>query len=232
MDNHLEAKQHLATLTTQIGKAEALAEKQQTEDSEQDRKIINYIFHKLQAICPAWQQSLAGMSHDEKEKLLKTQKREWLSSLMAAGINQRHVIDYALNCVKESGNPFLPTIGQFIGWCREGSLPEGILTPHKAYKEVTEYQCLPREQRKPQGLSPEVYHTLVSLADIHAWRHMSKDKHKEYWESEYQRTLELLRAGGQLKQAPEPVKSIEKTHTPMNKDKAINELRAMREALK
>ena len=186
-----EAKQHLATLQTQIGKAESLRQQKAYQDSEDDRKVINYIFHKLQAICPAWQQSLAGMAQDEKEQLLKTQKREWLDSLMMAGINQRHIIDYALNQVKASGNPFMPTIGQFLGWCAEGNIPEGTKSPHEAYKEICQYDCLPREKKQPWGLSPEVYHTLNQIGrNIFEWQRMNKEKHKKYWEDEYQKPLD------------------------------------------
>lgn len=232
MDNNLEAKQHLATLVTQISKSEALADSAKVEDTQQDRSVINYIIHKLQAICPAWQQSLAGMGQDEKTQLLKTIKREWLNSLMAERISQQHVIDYALNKVKQSGNPFMPTIGQFIAYCQEGSIPEGTRTPHQAYKEISEYQCLPRESRQPHGLSPEVYHTLFNIADLPAWRHMNKDKHKKYWEDEYERTLETLRQGGPLREAPPPRKALENNRTPLNKQRAVSEIQKMRESLK
>lgn len=231
MANDLQVRQHYQTLMTQIGKAEALANKQQGGDTDQDRKVINYIFHKLQAICPAWQQSLAGMGHDEKEQLLKTIKREWLNSLMMEGISQHHIIDYALNCVKESGSPFLPTVGQFLGWCREGSIPDGIKTPMQAYKEVTAYMCLPVNERKPWGLSPEVYHTLASLGDVYKWKHMQEKEHRKYWEDEYKNTLETLRNGQPLIEAHEPKAFIENKRTPLDKEKAINQLREMRKGL-
>lgn len=232
MENHNKTKQHLQTLVTQISKSEALAEQFTTEDTQQDRQVVSYIIHKLQAICPAWQQSLSGMSQDEKAQLLKTIKREWLNSLMAANINDQRVIDYALNKVKESGNPFMPTIGQFIGWCKEGNIPEGTKNCLESYKEVCAYQCLPREKRQPYGLSPEVWHTLNNLGDISNWRQMEKMKHKKYWEEEHERTLELLRNGGRLDEAPPPRQSIEEIKEPLNKKKAISAIQAMRESLK
>lgn len=225
-----EARQHLQTLTTRISESELLATSKQ-EDTEQDRKIINFIFHKLQAICPAWQQSLAGMAQGEKEQLLKTIKREWLNSLMAAGINDRRTIDYALNRVKEAGSPFLPTIGVFLGYCEEGDLPVGIKTPEESYKEVCDYQCLPREQRQPSGLSPEVWHTLSNLGDLHSWRHMTEAKHKQYWLDEYKITIKHLKDGKPLNEAPPPRTAIENKPTPTNKDDAISRLRAMRDQL-
>ena len=230
-NNHLETKQHLQTLVTQISKSEAAAESK-ADDTQQDRQVVSYIIHKLQAICPAWQQSLAGMGEDEKAQLLKTIKREWLNSLMAANINDQRIIDYALGQVKVSGNPFMPTIGQFIGWCREGNVPEGTKNCLESYKEVCAYQCLPREKRQPYGLSPEVWHTLNNLGDIPIWRQMEKIKHKKYWEEEHERTLERLRNGQPLDEAPPPRPAIEKTYTPLNKSAAIEQLKKMREGLK
>lgn len=231
--NELVVQKHLQTLVTRIGEAEALAGKREAyNDTEDDRKIINYIFHKLQAICTAWAQSLVGMGQDEKERLLKTSKREWLSSLVADGINQRHVIDYALDQVKKSGSPFMPTIGQFIKYCELGNIPEGTLTPLMSYKEISQYQCLPRESRQPWGLSPEVYHTLFNIHDHIAWRVMKKDNHKKYWDEEYQRTLKTLREGGKLHKPRQPVAVIENKRTPLDKPKAMSALQAMRESLK
>lgn len=229
MDNQ-EARQYLQTLTTRISESELLAVRG-NQDTEQDRKIISFIFHKLQAICPAWQQSLAGMAQGEKEQLLKTIKREWLNSLMSAGINDQRTIDYALNRVKEEGSPFLPTIGVFLRYCEEGSLPAGIKTPEQSYKEVCEYQCLPREKRQPSGLSPEVWHTLGNLNDLHSWRHMAETKHKQYWLDEYKRTVKRLKDGRPLDEAPPPRKAIENKPTPTNRVDAISRLKAMRDQL-
>jgi hypothetical protein len=231
MENHLATQQHLQTLVTRISESEALANVQANQDTEQDRKVVSYIIHKLQAICPAWQQSLAGMGHDEKAQLMKTIKREWLNSLMAEGVNQQHIIDYALNKVKESGNPFMPTVGQFIAWCREGNMPEGTKGCLESYKEIQAYLALPLESRKLSGLNPEVYHTLHNLGDFHGFRHADKKRALEIWTQEHNRTLEDLRNGKPLAVAPPPRVAIEKTHTPLDKQKAISSIQAMRAAL-
>lgn len=231
MENHLATQQHLQTLVTRISESESLANVQANQDTEQDRKVVSYIIHKLQAICPAWQQSLAGMGQDEKVQLMKTIKREWLNSLMAENISQQHIIDYALNKVKQSGNPFMPTVGQFIKWCREGSLPEGTKGCLDSYKEIQGYLALPLESRKLHGLNPEVYHTLHNLGDFYGFRHADKKRSLEMWTQEHERTLENLRNGKPLAVAPPPRVAIEKTHTPIAKEAAISRIQAMRAQL-
>lgn len=226
-----EAANQLAKLNQRIGKAEALAEKPVEPESEQSRIFINALFDRLFAICTAWAQSYVGLTGEAMDKAIGATKREWLDHLKLEGIKQAHVINYAVNRVKASGSPFLPTSGQFVAWCREGNVPEGTRTPAEAYKEISEYQCLPRELRKPQGLSSEVYHTLVNLTDLPAWRHMHEKKHREYWDAEYQRTLEVLRNGGPIKEAPPPRKALENKRTPLDKAKAISAIQAMRKGL-
>lgn len=169
---------------------------------------------------------------NEAQAVLNQAKRDWLNAFMENGINDMRLIDYAFSKLLADPNPFMPTVGQFIQWCYEGNIPEGTKTAFDAYKEVCEYQCLPREKRQPYGLSPEVWHTLANIQDIHSWRQMEKKKHKEYWFDEYERTLQTLRDGGPLHEAPPPRQAIENKRTPIDKEKAINSLKAMREQLK
>ena len=228
----MDSPRHLLSRSeTIISKADAVAQAKQGE-TVQDRNLISGVFERLSSACPAWKQSLAGLPVNEAQAVLNQAKRDWLNAFMENGINEMRLIDYAFSKLLADQNPFMPTVGQFIAWCREGNVPEGTRTAHQAYKEVSEYQCLPREKRQPYGLSPEVWHTLANIQDIHSWRHMEKKKHKEYWDAEYERTLETLRDGGPLHEAPPPRQAIENNRTPLNKQKAVSQLQKMRESLK
>ena len=214
----------LSTGTLQTG-IQAYAEKQR-EITPDAMEYINDVFKRLTAICPAWKQAFSTTEE------LNAVKQEWITGFYDSGIRSKAVVDYALSKLRESGDAFIPPVGKFIGWCREGNLPEGTKNSLESYKEVCAYQCLPREQRQPYGLSPEVWHTLNNLGDIPNWRQMEKIKHKKYWEEEHERTLERLRNGQPLDEAPPPRRAIEKTHTPLNKSAAIEQLKKLREGLK
>lgn len=175
---------------------------------------------------------MAGLPVNEAQAVLNQAKRDWLNAFMENKINDMKLIDYAFSRLLADPNPFMPTVGQFIGWCKEGNIPEGTKNCLESYKEVCAYQCLPREKRQPYGLSPEVWHTLNNLGDISNWRQMEKMKHKKYWQEEHERTLELLRNGGRLDEAPPPRQSIEEIKEPLNKKKAISAIQEMRESLK
>lgn len=223
--------QLLSQCSTAISKADSVKQGRENETS-QDRELITGIFKRLQSACPAWRQSLAGLPVEEAQELLRQTKRDWLNTFMGHGINDMRLIDYAFTRLLASSNPFMPTVGQFIAWCNEGKVPEGTKTPLEAYKEISQYQCLPREKRQPWGLSPEVYHTLYNLGDHVSWRVMNKQEHKKYWDDEYKVTLQTLRDGGPLHQARQPTAHIENKRTPLDKPKAISALQAMRDQLK
>lgn len=222
--------QLLSHSTTQISKADAIGHCRDSE-TEQDRSMMNDIFRRLQSACPAWRQQLAGLSQTDQQDLIRQTKRDWLNTLIEHRISDMRLIDYAFARLLAGGNPFLPAVGQFVKWCQEGNMPEGTKTTIEAYKEIKEYQCLPREQRQPWGLSPEVYHTFYNIDDHPSWRVMNKADHKKHWDAEYQRTLETLRNNGKLHQSRQPEALIEKKYTPLDKKKAISALQEMRAQL-
>jgi hypothetical protein len=229
--NHNQVLTGLSQLKTIISKADAIEEAKANESSA-DRDLISGIFVRLQSACPAWKQSLAGLGQDEAQQVFNQAKRDWLNAFMENQINDMRLINYAFSRLLATPNPFMPTVGEFIAWCREGAIPEGTKNTLQAYKEVCAYQCLPREKRLPSTLSQETWHTLSNLGDLAGWRHMEKMKHKKYWDEEFEVTIEKLRNGEPLDIAPEPRAAIERIKTPLDKENAISQLRAMRESIK
>lgn len=189
-------------------------------------EYINEIFSRMQAICPAWKQAFSSTEE------LNLAKQEWTIGFYDSGVKSKQAVDYGLNKLRQSGNPFIPPVGQFIDWCRDGIMPAGTKNALESYKEVCAYQCLPCEKRQPCTLSQESWHTLNNLGDLPNWRQMEKIKHKKYWDDEHERTLERLRNGQTLDSVPEPRESIEHKRKPLDKQKAISALQQMREGLK
>lgn len=199
-----------------------------SEISEDAKRYNNEIFKRVIAICPAWRASFK--TADEA----KAVRREWLIAFSQEPGITSESIEYAIGRLRETGTRFLPAIGEFIAWCREGRLPEKIKSVHESYTEICAYNCLPSNEREPSSLSPEVFHTLVSLHDVFGWKRSSKDKHKEIWKDQYQKTINHILNGGHLKRAPEPRKKLTGVTTPMSeasKQQKIQELKKMRQGL-
>lgn len=80
--------------------------------TDADRQIVNTVFSKLAAIFPAWKQAFDGPEG------IREAKRTWLEAFMENEINTLEQINRGLVEAKKSTNPFLPSVGQFIEWCR------------------------------------------------------------------------------------------------------------------
>ena len=120
LPQHLQSHSEITT-----SKADAIANAKAGETVE-DRNLISGIFERLSSACPAWRQSLAGLPANEAQGVLNQAKRDWLNAFMENGINDMRLIDYAFSRLLADPNPFMPTVGQFIEWCREGNIPEDL----------------------------------------------------------------------------------------------------------
>ena len=149
----------------------AYAEKQR-EITPDAAEYINEVFKRITAICPAWKQAFSNSEE------LAAIKKEWMTGFFDSNIRSKQSVDFAMSKLRDSGEAFIPPVGRFIEWCRDGAMPEGTKNTLQAYKEVIAYQCLPREKRQPSTLSQETWHTLNNLCDLAGWRHMDKMKHK------------------------------------------------------
>lgn len=227
MDKQLQAQ--LASFQTLTTNAEASYKPKQ--DTEEDRKVVNYIFHKIQAICPAWQHSLGKMSEEEKQQLLKTMKREWLNELMDRKINQQHLIDYALKRLKGTSNPFFPAVGQFIEWCEEGKLPEGTTGTLESYKEILGYLVKPAKNRELIDLRPETYATMIGIQDFYTFRHADTKRSKEIWFQAHDKTLQDMKDGKDIPVAPKPVEKLEQIRVAGKRSTMMDAMKSMRDGL-
>lgn len=164
--------------------------------------------------------------------MLDQTKRDWLNAFMENGINDMKLINYAFSRLLSSGKPFMPTVAEFIGWCKEGNVPEGTKGCLESYNEILGYMALPLESRKLSGLNPEVYHTLHNLDDFYQWRHAHKKKSREMWYAEHNKTLDVLRNGDGLVESPVDRIKLNNKRTPVPKEEAIRRIQEMRASLK
>lgn len=73
--------------------------------------VMDKLFNQLTVICPAWHKALPS---DESVANFKT---VWLEEIINANIRNWKLLVRGLDRCKQSKNPFLPSIGQFIEWC-------------------------------------------------------------------------------------------------------------------
>lgn len=119
--------------------------------SQEAIDILNTIFEELEAIFPSFAQI-----HSNQEKL-DAMKRVWMRGLIDAGINSRSQIDYALRQCRNSTSPFIPSLGQFLDWCKPTNASLGLPDFHEAYAIAIR---LNRQFAEPANL-PEHIETVI-----------------------------------------------------------------------
>lgn len=193
------------------------------------KRYNNEIFKRVINTCPAWKQAFST------EQAAKGMRREWLIGFSeAGGITSSH-IEFALKKLREKGSPFMPSIGEFLGWCDLAKLPVGTKSAQDSYSEMLKYNCLPREKREPSTLSTETYHTfgvICESGNLSYFRNLQEAKALDYWKGRHDETLTRMKNGQPLKLAPAPVEKLEKIHQPASKSTAMSAIQAMKQGLK
>ena len=73
--------------------------------------FINWLFEELAGTFPAWKSAF------DSQQSITTAKRIWFEALSENKI-KRSDIEQGLRMARKSTNPFLPSVGQFIAWCK------------------------------------------------------------------------------------------------------------------
>lgn len=75
-------------------------------------EIVNDLFKQLAGCYTAWRQAFRNDAE------LKMAKQQWTVAMIEAGINTEEQIQRGLSRARQDTNPYLPSVGQFIEWCR------------------------------------------------------------------------------------------------------------------
>lgn len=79
--------------------------------SQNADQFINWLFDELAGTFPAWKSAF------DSQQAITTAKRIWFEALSESKI-KRSEIQTGLKQARKSTNPFLPSVGQFLEWCR------------------------------------------------------------------------------------------------------------------
>ncbi len=193
--------------------------------SDDAKRYNNDIFKRVIAICPAWKQAFST------KEAAQDMRREWLIGFADAKGITSETIEYALSRLRKRGNPFMPSIGEFLAWCDEGRLPAGTKNEEKSFLEVIAYNRRPRKRREPSELSAETYHTLTVIDGFY-FRGLNTGKAEEYWSKHHKQTLECMKNGQPLNIAPPPAEKIEYIKEPSRRLVGIDAIKTIKAGLR
>lgn len=82
------------------------------QNIEAEELVMNVVIKSIRAIYPAWRTAIKSQAE------LDNMKKEWLIGFMENRIRTDIQIERGLKAARKDPNPFLPSIGQFITWCK------------------------------------------------------------------------------------------------------------------
>lgn len=95
---------------------------------------FNKIFIDLKAVFPAITTVIKTQSD------LDAFKKQWLLAFAENGITTLKQFEIGMIKARQQNNPFVPSPGQFISWCREGTAQElGLPTVQQVMREFYKY---------------------------------------------------------------------------------------------
>ena len=74
--------------------------------------VLNIVMKKIRSIYPAWRTTIKSQAE------LDGLKTEWLIAFQESRISTDIQINRGLAMARKDTNPFLPSSGQFIDWCK------------------------------------------------------------------------------------------------------------------
>lgn len=80
--------------------------------SIESEKVLNIVINSLRGIFPSWRNAI------KTQVELDNLKKEWLTAFIANKINTDAKINKGLSIARKSTSPFIPSLGQFIEWCK------------------------------------------------------------------------------------------------------------------
>lgn len=94
----------------------AAGKKNTSDNTEQAALVFNALFRQLRAAFPA------SMAHIKTQDDLNEFRRQWLLAFAENGITTIALVDAGMQIARQQETPWLPSPGQFVAWCREGSM--------------------------------------------------------------------------------------------------------------
>lgn len=180
-------------------------------ERQQAAILVNKIFHSLKAIFPAWASAIRDQDY------LNQAKAEWLKGLIENGITADYQIEAGFVKARAHNSPFLPSIGQFIEWCKTATM-EKYPSFETAYAEIIGYISKSHHSRTPHDLSDFVHHTIIHNMDFYNFQNLPVERLSHEFKIAYRATEIEIQSGKSLRIPPVPVMIEHQPGPPASKE--------------
>ncbi|MEQ5075948.1 replication protein P [Providencia alcalifaciens] len=189
---------------------------------QQVAQVFNELFRQLKATFPA------AIANFKEQSDLDEFKRQWTIAFIENGIRSLEQINIGMKIARQQTNPFLPSPGQFVQWCKQGDYTAlGLPTDDELFDMFKEY-CSVRGWRRFNWQSNACYWMVTKIYSEMRSRNLSDSEVRKLCSSELNAMAKRIKSGEKI---PEPVQMIEQKHIPTSKEKSLHNLAAIRERL-
>jgi hypothetical protein len=181
--------------------------------NEQSYNVINSLFAKLAGIFPAFAKAWPTAVEFESAK------KNWLLALVENDINTLAKLQIGLKKARAFGKPWVPSIGEFIEWCKPTLKDYGLPEPFEAFKEACRNAHSIKYNEACDWTHQAVYHA-ASLSGMY-----ELDKNQKAFFAYYERACQTVFEGGTLKDIPKLITNMsQEKKCPKTARNALNEM--------
>lgn len=170
-------------------------------------KFVDRLFVRLKAVFPAWQAAFDG------EEGYQEAKRLWLEALVNNGITTAAQFKRGIAQAERESNPFFPSVGQFIAWCKTDDYTAlGLPTVEELQYRLNKFRAFGgfAEIERFEFISDAEYWLITDLANKSIRSGYSEAEELKAIKKALEEMANRLKSGVKL---PEPVRTIAKETT-------------------
>ncbi len=164
---------------------------------EGSARVINLLFTELKAVHPA------GRAAWPTQKMEDAAKLSWSKAFTSAGLCSIEQIRYGIERCRESGSPFMPSVGQFLDWCRATPENMGLPSVDRAYLQACGASHPAADTSR---LHPVVWHAACE-AGLFLLANQPESKSRPVFERAYAITIDMVIRGEVLREIPKALPS-------------------------
>lgn len=155
-------------------------------------QVVNALFAELKAIHPAWRSAWPNVEAENNAK------RSWTKAFTSAGMCSIEQIRYGIERCRANGNPFMPSVGEFLNWCRPTPENMGLPSVARAYLQACGASHPSADSSR---LHPAVWHAACE-AGLYLLARQPESKSRPVFERAYALTIEMIIRGEPLREIP------------------------------
>ncbi|MBD2804098.1 DNA replication protein [Xenorhabdus sp. ZM] len=192
--------------------------------NDEAEKLVDILFKNLKQVFPAAGSTIFKDLSDEN-----TAKRQWIAAFAENGIRTKEQLSAGMRHARASESPFWPSPGQFVQWCKQGSIQNaGLPDEAELYDMVMTYSAKRGLYSTPESYpwsSHACYWMVTKLYSQMMGLNLSESELRKRCRQELISMSRRMESGEQI---PEPKVQLTELHIPTSNERALNHLAEIR----